>query len=427
MNISRINIGNGIYLNKVITDKFKSNFISINLIRPLDRSEVTKNSLLSYVLGRGTSSLPSKAVLERKLEELYGAHLSVNINKRGERQILRVSMEWADSRFTKDDTYEKSVLEVFRDIMFYPDLKDGLFSESIVEGEKKNLINRIEAKVNDKRTLALNRCIEEMCKGETFSIYQLGYVEDVKSITNTSLTDHYRGILQNSHMEIVYVGVENPSICEDLIPQEYLNRKDVLIVPREIIPKDNFTKNHIVEREDITQGKLVVGSRSNIPYEDGLYSALLLANEILGGGPNSKLFKDVREKNSLAYYVGTNLIKHKSIILLDAGIDINNYQKTMGLINEQFEDMKNGNFSDDDIEIAKKAIKTSSQSIIDSPHLMGEFTLGKVISKDNRSLEEMIEDIEKVSKEDIIKAMDTVTLDTIYFMTAKEVEQGETN
>ena len=118
MNISRINIGNGIYLNKVITDKFKSNFISINLIRPLDRSEVTKNSLLSYVLGRGTSSLPSKAVLERKLEELYGAHLSVNINKRGERQILRVSMEWADSRFTKSDTYEKSVLEVFRDIMF---------------------------------------------------------------------------------------------------------------------------------------------------------------------------------------------------------------------------------------------------------------------------------------------------------------------
>ncbi len=427
MDISRERIGNGIYLNKVITHKFKSNLISINLIRPLERSEVSLNSLLSQVLGRGTTDLNSKAKLERKLEELYGAHLSVNISKRGERQVLRISMEWADSRFTKDETYEKEVIKVFRDILFSPQMEDERFRESLVEGEKKNLINKIESKVNDKRTFALNRCIEEMCKGEAFSIYQLGYVEDVEGITSKSLTDHYKSILNDSQIEIIYVGKDKSLIDGSLVPEEYLDRKNIVEVPREYIPNENFQKNHIVEKEDVSQGKLVVGYRSNIPYEDNLYSALLLGNEIFGGGPNSKLFKDVREKNSLAYYVGTNLIKHKSIILLDAGIDIKNYQKTMDIIQTQLDDMKKGDFQDEDMEIAKKAIKTSSQSIIDSPHLMGEFTLGKIISKDGRSLDMMIDDIEKVSREDIIAAMNTITLDTIYFMTAKEVEYNEGN
>ena len=255
----------------------------------------------------------------------------------------------------------------------------------------------------------------------------MGYVEDVEGITSKSLTDHYKSILNDSQIEIIYVGKDNSLIDGSLVPEEYLDRKNIVEVPREYIPNENFQKNHIVEKEDVTQGKLVVGYRSNIPYEDNLYSALLLGNEIFGGGPNSKLFKDVREKNSLAYYVGTNLIKHKSIILLDAGIDIKNYQKTMDIIQTQLDDMKKGDFQDEDMEIAKKAIKTSSQSIIDSPHLMGEFTLGKIISKDGRSLDMMIDDIEKVSREDIIAAMNTITLDTIYFMTAKEVEYNEGN
>jgi predicted Zn-dependent peptidase len=177
----------------------------------------------------------------------------------------------------------------------------------------------------------------------------------------------------------------------------------------------------------VTQGKLVLGYRAGIPYEDRLYNGLLLGNEIFGGGPNSILFKNVREKHSLAYYVTSSIVKHKSIILLDAGIEFQNYQKTIDLINRGLEDMLKGNFSDEDMEIAKKSVRTSSESIIDSPQLMSEFTFGKIIANDERSLEEMIRQLEDVTREDIVQAMGKVNLDTIYFMDGLDREVQDEN
>jgi len=427
MIITRSKLGNGLHLNKVITEKFKSNYIAINLIRPLDKNEVTTNSLLSSILGRGTESYSSKALLERRLEELYGANLNVTISKRGERHILRVSIEWADSRFTGDNSYEEDVISLLKDTLFNPFLPKGLFEESQVLQEKKNLISKIESKVNDKRSLALNRCIEEMCKEEAFSIYQLGYVEDISPIDEKNLTQHYFDLLNTSEIEVVYVGKDNQHIDSNIIPQAYLNRDNIIHVPREDIHKTIKQELKIVEKEDINQGKLVIGYRSTIGYEDKLYSALLVGNEIFGGGPNSKLFKEIREKHSLAYYVGSNLIKHKSIILLDAGIDSNNYDKTVLLIDSQLKNMINGDFTEDEIDIAKKGIKTSSMSIIDNPQLMGEFTLGKILANDQRTLEEMIQDVEKVTKDEIVQAMKTIFIDTFYFMTSQEVKADEEN
>lgn len=424
---NRIALSDGIFLNIVETDKFKSNLLTVNFIRPLDKAEVTMNALLPMVLERGSKSFPTKLLMERKLEELYGASLDLGSSKRGERQLIKASIEWADSKFTSDKKSGKEAINLLKGVLFDPVIIDGSFDDRYVEQEKRILISRIRSRINDKRNYAISRCIEEMCKGERFGIYSLGYEEDVEGIDGKRLYEQYRNILMTSPIEIFFVGNLHGLELDQLIPAELYNRRDILLIPREVIPENNLSKRNVEEAMSVSQGKLVLGFRSSIPYEHELYNGLLVGNELLGGGPNSHMFKTVREEKSLAYYASSRLIKHKSIILADAGIQFSNYKQALDLILDQVARLKSGDFSDEDLQIAKKSIENSSRSIVDSNQMISEFFLGKVISNDERSLEDMLSELGKTDRDKVIIAMDTVTLDTIYFLNGKEGETDEEN
>ncbi|MDX9918320.1 MAG: insulinase family protein, partial [Gudongella sp.] len=416
----RTEIRRGIWLNVIETDKFKTNLLTVNILRPLDRDEVTMNALLPMVLDRGTSNTPTKLMIERKLEEMYGSVMGIGTSKRGERQIISASIEWADSIFIEDATIGDKAVKLLRELLFEPLAVDGAFNSEYVAQEKKNLISRIKNRINDKRTYAVNRCIEEMCKGERFSIYNLGYEEDAANISEHDLFNHYERILEESPIEIFYVGRTSSLDLDKLVPETQKRSETIIEIPRETIYSHNLSRNQVVERLPVTQGKLVLGYRSSIPYEDPLYDGLLLGTLVLGGGPNSYMFMKVREEESLAYYASASVIKHKSIILAEAGIEIANYNKTLDLMIKQMDRIKEGDFTQDDIEIAKKSITTSTEAIIDSNRMITDFNMGKLIAGDKRSLEEIIKSLEAVTKEEIVKAMSSVSLDTIYFMKDQE-------
>ncbi|MBU5426805.1 insulinase family protein [Tissierella pigra] len=412
----RIQIDNGIHLNLIYTDKFKSNLLSYYFLRPLSKDEVTKNALLPLVLKRGTEEYDTNLKIQKKLEETYGANFSISINKRGEKQVLRFTVESINGDYVgdKDNIYE--VIDLLKDIIYNPTLEKGYFRKDYVNQEKENLKNRIEGRINDKRSYALDRCIEEMCKNEKFSIYPLGKVEDLDGIDENILYEHYKNVIITSPMEIFYVGEYDAKLIEYIKDIGKIERKELLNIPREQIISGVQTKNMVSEDLDVTQGKLVLGFRTGIPYEDRLYNGLIVASDILGGGPNSKLFRNVREKESLAYYITSTIYKYKSIMLIDGGIEFQNFEKTIDIINEQLEEMKKGNFTEEDIEISKKSIKSSTESIRDSAFLISEYFFSQILSMDNRSLEEILEDIDSVTKEEIVEAISHVVLDTIYFM-----------
>lgn len=414
----RIKLGEGIHLNLIKSEKFKSNLLSYYFLRPLEREEVTKNALIPLVLRRGTNRYQTSLEVERRLEELYGADFNMSVNKKGERHIIRFTMEWAGDYFSDNEsTFE--VLDMLNELIYDPYTDGESFNEKYVAQEKINLKTKIEAKINNKRSFAINRCLEAMCKTEKYSLYQLGYVEDLDDINEKNLYKHYKNILETSPIEIFYVGKYNDEVIEYIKNFTTHNRKDIIEIPRETITIQTSNKNMINERMDVNQGKLVMGFRTTIPYEDDLYNALLIANNIFGGGPNSKLFKNVREKESLAYYTGSSILKYKSIMLADSGIDFENYDKAVDIINEQLESLKNGEFSEEDIVISKKSINTSINSIRDSLFLISEFFFTQTITKDYRSIEEVIQDIEKIEKSQIEEAANNISLDTIYFMNKK--------
>ncbi len=412
----RIKIGNGIHLNLVRTDKFKSNLLSYYFLRPLSKEEVTKNALLPLVLKRGTEEYTTNLEIQKRLEENYGANFSIAINKRGEKHVLRFTVETVNGDYVGDGDYIYEVIKLLKSIIYNPVLEKGYFKKDYVDQEKINLKNRIEGRINDKRSYALDRCIEEMCRNEKFSIYPLGNINDLKDIDEGVLYNHYQNVINTSPIEIFYVGEYDEKLVEYIKKTEEVDRKNVLTIPREQIISGVQTKNMVSEDLDVTQGKLVLGYRTGIPYEDKLYNGLVVASDILGGGPNSKLFRNVREKESLAYYITSTIYKYKSIMLIDGGIEFDNFEKTIDIVKEQLEEMKNGNFTDEDIEISKKSIKSSTESIRDSIFLISEYFFSQILSEDNRSLEEILNDIDKVTKEEITGAISKVVLDTIYFM-----------
>lgn len=418
----RINIGKGMNLNLIKSNKFKSNLISIYLIMPLNRKEATMNALIPLVLKRGTSKQTTKLDIERKLEELYGSNLNININKRGERHVLRFTIESPKGSFVREEDYFLEVVKFLKELIYNPYLEDGIFSHKYVEQEKEILKRAIEGKINDKRVYAVDRCIEEMCKNEKYSVYEHGYIEDLDNINKVNLYERYKTILDTSPIEIFYVGEYDDGFVGRLNDIFAVDRKDVLDIPREKIASIIQTKNMVFEEMDINQGKLVIGYRSSVAHEDPLYNPLLISNHILGGGPNGKLFRTVREKESLAYYINSRVYKYKSIMLIDAGIDSINFEKTIEIIRKEIDDMKNGDFTDEDIEISKKGLINSMKSIADSNYLIGEFFLSKVLSNDNKLLEGDIEDLLKVKRDDIINASNSLSLDTIYFLRNKKTE-----
>lgn len=411
----RIKLGDGIYLNLIESNKFKANLMSYYFLRPLEREEVTKNALLPLVLKRGTDKYQTSLEIEKQLEELYGADFSISVNKKGERHVIRFTMEWAGDYFSDNEsTYE--VLDMLNEIIYNPLTDENSFDEKYVSQEKINLQDRIESKINNKRSYAINRCLEAMCKSEKYSLYQLGYVEDLEEIDGESLYAHYKNILKTSPIEIFYVGKYNNEIVDYIKRFSNHERENIIEIPREVIINKASNKNMINEKMDVNQGKLVMGFRTGIPYEDNLYNALLIANDIFGGGPNSKLFRNVREKESLAYYTGSSVLKYKSIMLVDSGIDFDNYEQAVDIINDQLKSLKEGDFTEDDIEISKKSINTSINSIRDSLFLISEYFFSQTITEDYRSLEEVISDLERVNKNEIVEAANSISLDTIYFM-----------
>ncbi len=420
-------IGNGINFTSIYTDKFKSNYLSFYFIRPLDREDVTLNALLPMVLSRGNQVNNDFIAIERELELLYGASYDYDVYKSGEKQIIKFSIEWADSKYINETLVDDKVMEIFFNIIFNPLLNNGCFKEDYVEQEKINLQRKISSKINDKRSYAISRCIEEMCKTERFGIYSLGYVEDLGEINSEKLTNHYKKLISETPFEIIYVGNEKKLDIIKYIPKHITDRQFTINIPREVIREKSQYRNHIVERMQVNQGKLVLGLLTGIPYEDELFKALTVGNVILGGSPNSKLFREVREKYSLAYYANSILFKHKSIIIIDSGVDFRNMQRALNLTNDQIKKLKEADFTDNELNLAKKEIITSLRAIVDSNHSIASHELDNILTNKSESIDVKINKINAVKKEEVVEAFNRVNLDTIYVLTREGEDDVDVN
>lgn len=419
------NLKKGLNLYYVPVDKFKKSYVSINIHNELTKETASKCALLSDVLQRGSKKFPDEASISKHLQNLYGATFVSDTRRKGIDQILSLSVTAINDTYLPDgEACFDKVLKFLFDMLLDPLTENGAFSEKYVLQEKANLINDIKALSNDKRTYSVWRLIENMCEGDSYSVHELGSVESVEKITPASLFEYYKEILSNGPIDIFVGGdVDVSKVCEmaqarfaDISPKNHT-------YPVTEVYKKALSGKEITERFDVTQSKLCLGFKTNVPPTSDDYYKLMVYNGILGGGAHCKLFNEVREKLSLAYYAGSKLERFKGLMIISAGIESKNKEKALNEIFVQIEKMKNGEFTDEEFDATIKSIVNSLRSMGDSIGYLCDYYFSQVIAGANVSLEEYIEKIENVTKEDVKKVAENVTLEMIYFLTGRGGEE----
>ena len=423
MSKKSLDLKQGIKAHMIHTELYKTNMVCIIMTVPLNKENVTKNALLPFILRRGTMHFPDQYILNRELENMYGASFECGIDKMGDNQILKFYIDTIHNEYTfeNENILEKSI-KMLLDIVFNPIFDDGKFKSDFLEIEKENLRKVIDSKIDDKDSYALEKCISVMYKNQGFGIYKYGDVEDIENITIDDLTEHYKKIIQEAKIDIFLSGnfdekqviniIENDDNIKKLKPRigNYILNNEFTESKQKV---ENFYE--IEENMNITQGKLVLGLDllSNI---ENLQGIALVYNAILGDGATSLLFQNVREKAGLAYSTRSRFIKQKLNIFIQCGIQIDNYEKALSIIKEQLEYIKLGNFTDEQIENAKTYLISGVKSAEEEQDTEIVFYIGQEISKTNLSLDEYIEKIKKVSKKDIIDLANNIQINTVYFL-----------
>ena len=423
MNKNTVELKQGIKVHFINTDKHKTDLSCVILTVPLKREIVTKNALIPFLLRRGTEKLPSQYEINKEMENMYGASFNLGIDKTGDNIILKFYIESIRNEFALNG---ENILEMnisnLLDIVFNPLKVDGKLNAEFLEIEKENLRKVISSKIDDKDAYAYERCISEMYKGEGFGLFKFGYVEDIDEITIDSITEYYNWLIDNAKIDIFISGkINDEEVKTILLNNENIKRLN----PREgyyILNNESTECKEIVEKENeilesmnVVQGKLVLGLDVDFKDENAQCIALVY-NAILGDGANSMMFQNVREKEGLAYSSKSSFIKQKMNIFVRCGIQIENYEKALSLIKVQLENIKNGLFTDEDIEVAKVYLTSSIKNIEEEQDTEVVYYIGQELSKTNRSVEEYISRIEQVTKEDVLNIAKNVHVNTVYFL-----------
>lgn len=384
-------ITNGVDLHILSTEKFPAISLCILLRTPLKRETVTGNAMISKAILNGCKGYNSRRLIETRLEEINTV-ISSEILKKGEEHIIELFCKTTN-------TYLEDAFELIGNILLFPQFNN---IDSVIQ-ETENAIN---ITINNKRNYAVEKCIELMCEKEPYGINGNGYIEDIR---NVDLESHYCNVIENSKIDIIAVG--NINIDEI---REYIN-KYIPLSPRDAkLEPCNYMyypadEKSITENMDITQGKLCIGIRMNInPIGNDWYKAII-ANELFGGSASSALFMEARESKSLCYYISSRLLRFKSIMLIEAGIDSENKDKVIEIVKNAFK-----NIAEDNIETAKNNIITGYKMAQDKPERIMDNILGGLISGKKQSINEAINEIEKINTVENI--FNDSIIDTVFML-----------
>ena len=418
------NIKDGVTLHLIINENFKTDFSVVFISIPLEKEDITKNALIPAVIKNGSKKYNNYQLINEELEMLYGASFDCGLDKTGDNLVLKFYVESINDNFLpeKNENLEQ-VLNLLLEIVFNPLVENESFKNQYVELEKKNLELLINSVKDDKDIYSYEKCINIMYKNSGYGLSKYGNIEDLKTINSKNLYSRYKEIISKGKIDIIVSGnYEKEKIQTQIEENQFIknlnSREDILNINNfKTELKEKIDNPETVKEEmDVTQGKLVIGL-DILPnnLEDFRFIAIMY-NAIFGNGVNSKLFQIVREKESLAYTAKSEYVVQKNNIFIRCGIECEKYDKTVELIKVLLEQMKNGEFTEEDINKTKEYIISGIDSINEEQDTQILYLFGQELSKLPLKTEEYKEKIKAVTKEQITEFAQSIQLNTIYFL-----------
>ncbi|MEG1705438.1 MAG: pitrilysin family protein [Clostridia bacterium] len=410
----------------VINDnKFKSIYLSYNFTFPIKKEEVSTSVVTSLVLSKGCEKYKTSKEIEEYLNELYGTNFDVNIEKIGDLLNIEFRIECVNKKFlpNNEDIVLKAI-NLLYEIIYKPNYINSSFNKDIFEREKSFVIEKIQTRKDEKLRYAVLKTEELLCKNEPFGTYVYGNLEDAKNVTLTDVNNKYIDMLENSSIAVIVSGNLNgyENIQNDItnIFNDKLNSKfeiNQLINQNKTIKKDKIEE--VVEKVQTNQAVITVGMKvSDLKYED--FYALNVYNSILGGTPSSKLFQNVREKESLAYTTKSRYYRFKGIYIIYAGIEEKNFEKAKQVILEQINDMKNCNITSEEILAAKESLTSDLLEWKDSKISLAKLEYTNALDCTNLTVDDIIYGINKITIKDVEEVANRINVELIYLLGGEE-------
>ncbi len=401
------------------TAKFTTCTLRLCLHVPLARETVTATALVPHVLGRGCRGYPDLTAIGQRLEELYGAGLSVGVVKIGEVQSLFLSLDVVDERLLAGarDLFSQAV-DLLARVCLDPSLDGGnLFPEDVVAQEKENLANRIRGLQNDKARWAAVRCVEEMCPHEPYALHAEGRLEDLAALGPEGVTARWRTLLAASAVQAFAVG-GGPELDELLARALEPLRAGEAQLPITAPGQAPATPRVVHEEDDVQQPRVCMGYRTGITRRDQRHPAMNMYTGILGGFPHSKLFREVREKESLAYDAGAEWDGAKGVLLVEVGTAPGAVERVREVVERQVAELAAGRITDDELEFTRRALLHRVRATADSPYGMLNTALGQALADDLCSEAKRMARLAAVTRADVTEVAQTVALDTVFVLEA---------
>ncbi|MDO4418811.1 MAG: pitrilysin family protein [Ruminococcus sp.] len=414
-------LSEGVYFNEINVDRFKTMRLTAIALLPLEKDTASDFALLTQVLTRSCREYPDFTALSKKLSSLYGASLSAGVRKIGETLALTFSIAGIDDRYAfNDDIVSKELSELLLKVLFEPNFKEGVFVNEEVEQERRQLIDLADSEFNDKRVYANSRLVESMCKNEAFGIKRYGSRETILKCTPESLKKAWERMLKGASFEVFYVGGATAQGAKEIFKEKF---SSVERAPEKLhteIIREAKEVNKINETMDIAQAKMLMGFRTNCSAGDDDTFAMRLMNVILGSGTRSKFFTNIREKQSLCYYCFSRYNRFKGILTVESGVESSNTQRTVDAVLHELEEVRNGNFTDEDLRLAKLSVASDFVSICDTVTGNEEWFVSQLTDHEILTVEETTARFNAVTREQVIEAANKLTLDTVYILKGKE-------
>lgn len=411
----------GYTLHVIPTKKFKNITMSLKLENKLTKENVTKRSLLAFMLTGGTIEFPSTQALSTHLEELYGMNFGTNLATKGLGQVLNISSICINEAFLpyQEDLLQQQI-KLFNDVLFHPNAKEKKFDEQTFNIKKKELKERLIVQNDDKFMYGLNQLFNNMGEGGFLSINNNGYLEELEQLTNEELYQYLLECIDKDVKHLYVVGDVDENIVDVFKENLTFQTNPVL---NKVVTNFQSTKDdvlEVIEKQDVTQAKLNMGFVVDCNFLEPSSYAMTVFNAVFGGFSQSRLFKTVREKHSLCYYISSSYGAFSGIMTVNAGIEGSDYQKAKDLILEELAIIQAGNFSDEEINLAKLMLQNSLTKTKDEPMSLIALAYNRDLTNKQETDDEYLEKILRVTKEEIIEASKKVRLDTIFLLTGSD-------
>lgn len=420
--IQTVSLAPGITLRCIRQSRFKHSCLSLQFVTALEESSAALNALLPTVLLRGCQKAPNIRTVTACLDENYGSSVSTLVRRVGDIQTTGLYCSFLEDRFAQEgDRVLEEAVSFLLELVLRPVTRDGVFLPEYVEGEKNNLIATIESEMNDKRSYAAAQLRRKMCQGDSFALSRLGTVQQVRAITPAGLHAKYRQLLSTAPVDVFYVGSAQPQEVAQLLQPLAQGRGRVLPRPNQspFLPK--IPSQTVRELMDVTQGKLCMGFVTDIVTGSSLHPAMQILCALYGGAsPISKLFVQVREKQSLCYDIGAGYYGTKGILMVSAGVETRNLDRTRREVLRQLELCQKGDITRQELDAAKESFFSSLRALSDSPGSLEGYFGTALLSGGEMDVQAYRESLERVTLEQVVQAAKSLKLHTTYCLEGEE-------